>query len=56
MKVKNQVSKERFRNSRAEYQNKLVANQQLGACLFMMQRRERSVNSRAKRQKDRDDG
>ncbi len=27
--------------SRAEYQNKLVANQQSGACLLMMQRRER---------------
>ncbi len=32
---------------KAEYQNKLVANQQKWACLLMIWRREPSVNSRA---------
>ncbi len=56
------IFKKRFRKRvRAEYQNKLVANQQYGACLLMMRRRERSVHmmdiSRAERwQKDRDGG
>ncbi len=43
------------------YQDKLVANQQLGACLLMMQRRECSehmtdISQAERQQKDRDGG